>query len=437
MTSNRLSKMIRLLSALLLTFGLLAGTVLAQSQEVDTSKVREPEPIEKSFGEHLLSVPVYLLQMPVWTVEFIAEFLVDEVYADVVAQVLAKILTAEYRAWGMYPIVGYNSDAGFKFGGSFNSDGVFSEGERLRARAYYSSNEYQAYRIRYNAPNLLSAHRGVTFETAYNRRTRESFYGIGPDSREADEVNFGEEEFRIRGGGLWLLSKGWQLEATAGYQSTNLMDGDDPGLAGDLDSIRVKLGLSDAEMRPTRFVALRLALLHDNRNNRVRTTRGGYHELSLGQHIGVGRTEGDNFWQLRLDIRRFVELFHKRTLAFRLVVQQLEPAGDDSDVPFYLRSGLGGFETLRGFRTRRLVDNDFLLAQVEYRWPILSLMDAFISFDEGRVFNDIAEQFSFQDWRYSVGGGIRVLGTNDVTASMMLATSDEGPRFYLEFSETF
>lgn len=122
-------------------------------------------------------------------------------------------------------------------------------------------------------------------------------------------------------------------------------------------------------------------------------------------------------------------------LAFRLLVETIDPTGNSVDTPFYLRSSLGGNDDLRGYQTRRFVDNDLALVSVEYRYPILDHVDAFIFLDEGRVFGSITDDFSFRDWRYSTGVGFRVYNVSGLILSTLTAFGDEGTRFYFQLSE--
>jgi len=434
-TRRRTGRTLRCLSLAVLV--LLPALSNAQIEEIDTTEVRETKPVEKSFGDHLLRLPVYLLQSPVWVLENTTHFLVDDAYGGVVRPVLNRLMTTEYRVWGAYPTVGYNSNAGVKFGALFQSRSVFSEGERLKIRAYYSTNEYQAYRLQYYAPNLLSGHRGITFRAEYNKKTRESFYGLGQLSAESDEVNYAKEETFVDGGALWVLAQRLTLSVTGGYRATNIFDGDDQDEVHKIDSIQSLLQLPAAEFRATRLLTASATLTNDDRDSEGRTTRGGFRSATAEYYHGVGRTDGVNFWRVGIDLRQYLELFRYRVIAVRLAAQQVDVTDGHSIVPFYLKSGLGGYETLRAYRTHRLVDNDFILAQLEYRWPVLDLVDAFLFFDEGHVFSDMYEEFNFRDWKYSTGGGLRVVGTDNITATLMLAAGAEGPRYYLEFSGTF
>jgi outer membrane protein assembly factor BamA len=100
------------------------------------------------------------------------------------------------------------------------------------------------------------------------------------------------------------------------------------------------------------------------------------------------------------------------------------------DVPFYamnrlalpkdeIKTGLGGFPTLRGYSTSRFVGMTTIGADAELRWSFAEftlfnqhLKSALATFvDSGRVF-DTTGGFSAQDWKASVGSACGWRGTS-------------------------
>ena len=80
---------------------------------------------------------------------------------------------------------------------------------------------------------------------------------------------------------------------------------------------------------------------------------------------------------------------------------------------------------LRGFSTGRFRDTSSVLFNVEYRYPIWDNIDGTVFFDNGKVFNGIKD-FSFSDWRYSVGGGIRFFYGDTVFMRLQAGYGGEG-----------
>jgi len=112
-------------------------------------------------------------------------------------------------------------------------------------------------------------------------------------------------------------------------------------------------------------------------------------------------------------------------------------SGTSPALPFYLKSSLGGVDNLRGYRNGRFLDNDLAMASVEYRYPILEIIDGFVFLDEARVFNNLSDSFKWHDWKYSYGAGVKIFDDKDMMVRTFVAKSKEDSRFYLEFSDAF
>jgi len=130
-------------------------------------------------------------------------------------------------------------------------------------------------------------------------------------------------------------------------------------------------------------------------------------------------------------------LFKKRTLGLRILVESVDRPGASPSLPFYLKSSLGGVDNLRGYRNGRFLDNDLAMASVEYRYPILEMIDGFVFLDEARVFNNLSNDFNWHDWKYSYGAGLRIFNDEDIMVRAFIAKSKEDNRLYLEFSDAF
>ncbi|HVE38243.1 MAG TPA: DUF5982 domain-containing protein [Planctomycetota bacterium] len=125
------------------------------------------------------------------------------------------------------------------------------------------------------------------------------------------------------------------------------------------------------------------------------------------------------------------------------------------DVPFYamnrlplprdeVRTGLGGFPTLRGYSSYRFVGDVTLGADAELRWNFSEfvvwdqrLKTALATFaDTGRVF-DSAGDFSTHDWKSSYGVGLRLAWNLATVISFDYGISREGAFFYMQLGQPF
>lgn len=123
------------------------------------------------------------------------------------------------------------------------------------------------------------------------------------------------------------------------------------------------------------------------------------------------------------------------------------------EVPFYELStlgrtttdleGLGGFDTLRGYKRNRFVGRAMALANVELRWSFLEFehdQDHFrfglVGFvDAGRAYD--AVQLDLRDWRAGYGGGLRFTWNLSTVICVDVAFSDEDNVFYVAFGHPF
>jgi outer membrane protein assembly factor BamA len=125
------------------------------------------------------------------------------------------------------------------------------------------------------------------------------------------------------------------------------------------------------------------------------------------------------------------------------------------DVPFYamnrlplprdeVRTGLGGFPTLRGYSSNRYVGEVTVGADAELRWSFSEfvvwdqrLKTALATFaDVGRVF-DSPGSFSTHDWKNSYGVGLRLAWNLATVISFDYGMSREGSFFFMQLGQPF
>jgi outer membrane protein assembly factor BamA len=425
----------RFILASLLAMALLIPAATTDAYEIDTTRIRKPVKPKRTLGQKLLRLPQTVIMLPLHTVEGTVGFVINDIVLTRPVARFSYLFAKVDRVWGFFPVVGYGSNSGFKGGLTFTSKQVFTKGERLKIKATYSTHDYQRYTLIYSAPNKFGAFKRPYFAAGYRKRPWESFYGLGNDSRESDEVTFGLEKTYIGMGWHHILRPAIRLDIDGAYHAQNIYDGEDPNFVGNLDAIAQNLTLSTDDLAAARLVSVGASLSHDWRDNEGQPSRGGYEEIGVIFNQGVGRSSDLGYLVTRLNLRHYLNIFKKRILALRMLVESIDPMGNSPDVPFYLRRYLGGEDDLRGYRRRRFVDNDLALISVEYRYPVWLPLDAFLFLDEARVFESITKDFELANWRYSAGAGLRVWNDEGLMLSTQVAFSDEGMRFYLQVSE--
>jgi enamidase len=146
----------------------------------------------------------------------------------------------------------------------------------------------------------------------------------------------------------------------------------------------------------------RLAVAHDTRDSIGEPWNGGYEALSAvlsHPYIGSGRA----FLLLGMDVRRYVSVFRHHILAGRLLYRQ-----SLGEAPFYFRPDFGGNTLGRGFQASRFIGRLGLYGQLEYRFPICSILGGELFMDIGQV-ADAFSTLSPTGWHLSGGLGLRVI----------------------------
>jgi outer membrane protein assembly factor BamA len=410
-------------------------TPSAFSYEIDTTKVREKPEHHTSLGSKVLKVPQFVINLPVWTIEGIANIVVNDlVESESLSRLIAKF-TAIDRVWGFYPVAGYGPNSGLKGGLTFTSKQVFTKGERVKIRGSYSTHDYQDYKFKYTVPSKFRPFRNAALTARYRQKPWESFYGIGNDSRKENEVALNLEESFVTVGWSHDLYRKLQLGLEGSYRAISVFDGEDPDLEGNISAIREKLSLSSHDFRSARIWSVGTSLVHDWRNSRVQTSGGGYESLSIMYNKGVSRSEDLKYIVARADLRHYVNVHMKRVLGLRILVEATNLSSKSTGLPYYLLRRLGGKDHLRSFSSSRYVGNHLALASLEYRYPIWVGVNGFVLFEEARVFETFKEDFTLKNWHYSISMGIRVWNQNGLVMNTHAAFGKEGSRFYLQLSE--
>ena len=407
------------------------------AEEIDTTLTVDRREKEESLGHKLMTVPSFLVSVPVKITRGFTYFVVEDIALSKPVRKAASLFGRVDLDWSLYPIIGYGSNSGLKAGLTFNSKNTFTKGERFKLKGSYSTYNYQDYSFQYTAPNKLGPFKRLYLSYRYRERPRDSFYGLGNESRDYNEVAVNCEENKVGLGWYHVLTEQTRLNFDFSYRNINVYNGEDPDVEGDLNLIEQELNLHPTVLRPSRVWSFGIGVASDSRNHPGQTSSGGHYLFSFDYNKGVGVSDDLEYWTIRGDLWRFINLFKKRILVLRVLVESTDRPKDKPLLPYYLRGKLGGQEDLRGYLNNRFVDNDLFMYSVEYRYPIWDVVDAFLFFNEGRVFTSITDNFSLDDLHYSGGFGFRIWNNRGLLLSTTFCISEEKPRFYLQFSDYF
>jgi outer membrane protein assembly factor BamA len=261
---------------------------------------------------------------------------------------------------------------------------------------------------------------GVT-EVGYEKFP-DSFWGIGPDTKDGDEEKYTPEQVRARVVGEFEiypdLRAGLQIE----YWREVVLETEDGGQLEQRDITGSTGG--------TNFGAGLIAS-YDTRDNLFSSERGWY--LKLSHETYGGLISNFDFTHVSLDLRRFFPLPLSHVFAARVFGRSVT-----GKVPFQEMSTLGGPSDMRGYQAGRYRDKFAAYAQAEYRMPLFWRFRLGLFGSAGNVSPEIGK-YSFHGLKYAGGGGIR-FWFNDERFTIRFdyaVTGEGGSNFYFSANEAF
>ncbi|HEX7280794.1 MAG TPA: BamA/TamA family outer membrane protein, partial [Vicinamibacterales bacterium] len=241
---------------------------------------------------------------------------------------------------------------------------------------------------------------------------KESFFGLGPDSRREDLTRFALRTPEVAGrAGVRVLPA--------------VLAGGGIGVL----SPRTNEGTTDF-VRSSGFVEV------DYRQP-LNARRGGWYRLDVSQFSD--RAGGTwSFRRTDLDLRQYFGfLADRRVIALRGYVSSSDASEGSLGVPFYLMPTLGGNDTLRGFRNYRFRGPHAMLLQAEYRWELWSGLDAALFYDAGKVEMQRSD-LNFKRLEDDYGFGFRFNTANGVIMRVDAAFgSRDGKHLHIVFGGVF
>jgi len=172
--------------------------------------------------------------------------------------------------------------------------------------------------------------------------------------------------------------------------------------------------------------------LFDSRDNIFASTKGSFVEISSAfnsKHL----LSNYSFASFILDARKFISI-KKNVFAFQTYMSAVT-----GNAPFYQLSLLGGPKRMRGYYEGRYRDNDYIMAQCEYRSPfVMNRFGLVIFAGAGTVFHNI-NSFNPTYIQPSYGGGLRLKFNRKESLHVRLdaAFGNNTMGYYLYLSEAF
>ena len=221
----------------------------------------------------------------------------------------------------------------------------------------------------------LAQEKNLALGVSVTRPLGKNFYGgfdlIGEDVRMKEynnsAVNFLTDQIINVENGKYLENVTQKNAFKPGQSFTNHLSDVNEETAN-----KIAKEIREEQLKAGRYIHLNPSFIFDTRDNKLSSQSGWYTKVNVGPSIGLGQ---DTYGKLGIDVRRFVPIGQKVTLAFNV-------QGASSvfgDVPMYSQYKAGGYYGVRGYRSFSDlgIGSRSLFASAEVRTPLLDALPGF------------------------------------------------------------
>jgi len=284
---------------------------------------------------------------------------------------------------------------------------------------------------------------GASGMVQYEKRPEVHFNGIGPNSSAGDGTSYKMETTTLGPKISYDPRPTVSGDVFFNYKNVNITNGEDGG-RGIIDEIFA--GQNIPGLAGDELLSLGTEWVHDTRNHRELSTRGGERRLAFSYNEGIAGSDA-RYFKYETELSQYLRLAsERRVLAFHFHGEHNDEINNGT-VPFHQMAQLGGFsgrprnsQTLRSYDYNRFYDESSVLFNVEYRYAIWEnrefRVDSVLFWDEGQVFGEFSE-FKLNNFRESYGLGFRLSVANVVLLSLEGAHGDEGTKVYVKSRTPF
>lgn len=334
------------------------------------------------------------------------------------------------KSLSVFPILMYDTDIGFGYGGKARLVNFLSVNESFDFILFNSTEGERWYIFTFSIPDTeirQGKKYSLSFDLSaeYDKYLNYYFYGTGADSREDDQTAFTYEKKEL----FLRLGRGFssRFVVDVGYFFRNIYYFDveeDRPFTDALEAV-------GEQFSP--FVSF--VVRYDTSDSQIHPKKGFRLIFQSDVASELLGNKNASFYRLTLDFRKYFLLFGQRdVLAFRTLVQNIS----GEEIPLFEMSVLGGgseMTAMRGYSLNRFVDNGKFLINAEYRFPLWKSLGGNIFLDGGLVWPSWSE-IDLNKVKVDVGWGLRYYLRNFVVRFDM-GFSDEGTGIYFNFGHVF
>lgn len=327
------------------------------------------------------------------------------------------------------PVVARSIETGWSFGtvGAFTfriapADTV-SRTSNLQLLLLYSTKKQLVSAI--NGAQYFAKEKFILNEQVSFSSFPDKFWGLGKNTADAAEEPYKFKQYYVYLhllrkiaphffiGSLFEMQKVWDVT----YQAGGLFD--QQQIAGRYGYHIAGLGVS---------------LTYDKRNNAFAPDRGFFGQVYFN-HFDKFWGSDFNYTNIVVDLRKYIPLPRTQVLALQLF--SFNNTG--TEVPLRSLASFGGANRMRGYYDGRYKDQQQLIFQGEYRFPVYKRFGGVAFGGAGNVSKNFSD-YSFSDLKYSYGAGLRFALDKKEKLNLRVdygIGQGKNSGFYLQLGEAF
>ena len=337
-----------------------------------------------------------------------------------------------YRSFSPFPILMYDTDIGFGYGGRVKFVDYLKKKESLDLILFNSTKGERWYVFTFSLPDLeirQGKRYGLSFDlkAEYDKFLNFSFYGIGAGTPEENETVLTHETTNL----AFTLGRGLTphlvVEAAYVVRWIRYTDPREGPFQEELAGL--------AAMGRMFVPYLSFILKYDTSDSQIHPTRGFRFILQDDWAANFMGSRDAAFNRLTLDFRKYQRVFGAKDIfAVRALAQYI----DGDAIPLFDYASLGGGNVLtamRGYKLNRFLDHGKFLVNAEYRFPLVWRLGGNVFCDTGTVWPSLRD-IDFGRSAFDAGVGLRFY-MPDFVARVDVAWSKEGMGLYFNFGHIF
>ena len=311
--------------------------------------------------------------------------------------------------YGLFPTFTIESGFSPNVGARFVHRNVGGAREHFDLRASTGGRFHEKAETSFRTGDRLGRNTALELGAEYQRRPRDSFYGIGNlDDAETMRVRYRRRLMRVTTAADRRLAGDLHLRAAAQVADNELMD------------TRARSAYGEIELR------------YDSRRNASMwepspVPATGWLIAGFGGR-SAALDGGTDFWRYGADVQRFFYVGPgPRVIALRARGEAI--AGETGEVPFVELPRIGGGTTLRGYAVDRFRDRVAFSSSIAYQWDIARYVSVSVFADAGKVAPTLRD-VDTDNIRFGYGIAVDAHTMRSFLARATLASSVDGGVFF-------